>query len=302
MAGRNATGTVGAKVKNKRTPKVAKTATKCNRSQDRSRQDSPIPEVNQNQNSTEENVPDKGINPPSTKIRKVMIKNKVDVVQPELSKATNVEEELDYEDVDLVQPDHVVVSVTANDENEFNMDVEGNDDSDNEPLTDPEIVLTIQTRPQHNLNQPDNQQQTQPINDNCNSFRKDLNQPSTSGLDFDSLKTNPTFQTFVQKLVAEEVKQNKGKDRLMKTPEKSKHKEKGKEGELVKSPSDITLYAPALRCLAGESNNLNFQQKTATPFNVDNISKFIEDIRVRTPDGCNEAELSLSRDSEENTT
>ena len=66
MAGRNANGTAGAKVKNKRTPKVAKTATKCSQSQDRSRQDNPIPKVNQNQNSTEENVPDKGSNPPST--------------------------------------------------------------------------------------------------------------------------------------------------------------------------------------------------------------------------------------------
>ena len=78
-------------------------------------------------------------------MRKVLIKNKVDVVQPELIKATNVEEELDYKDADLVQPDHVAVLVTANDENEFNTDVEENDDSDNEPLADPEIVLTIQT-------------------------------------------------------------------------------------------------------------------------------------------------------------
>ena len=123
--------------------------------------------------------------------------------------------------------------------------------------------------------------------------------------EFEQLKGMPAFQTYVKKMVAEELRNKK-------TNDSNKHKVvkkrtrgdtpkgvRGKEGQramlgdcLIKSPSDTTIYAPALRQCSpkvGVVANLRginaeasevtgvVQQEALT----DQIIRFIEGIRMR---------------------
>ena len=165
--------------------------------------------------------------------------------------------------------DQVKVSVDSVEDMEFNTDVEDNIDSDNESLIQDETVTTpvMETSP------------TGTDDSRIISFKQRSN--DADNLDFDRLAANPAFQNFIQKLVANEVNQTKGagnREALPKTPERQP--KNGKRGELVKSPLDTTLYAPGLVNLGNKNIHQVQTHNHPLQFNIDNVSKFIEGIRV----------------------
>ena len=112
-------------------------------------------------------------------------------------------------------------------------------------------------------------------------------------------KKNPAFNKYVQKLVAKETSENPNSTQVhqqsfeFKTPEK-----RGKKGskllkitDIVKSPSDTTIYVPALNKIT--PNAILFTSNKATSpvsqeicqnenqFTVDKISEFIQGIQVK---------------------
>ena len=112
------------------------------------------------------------------------------------------------------------------------------------------------------------------ISDEEISFKKQKEAPQQSdGEQFSELHSNPAFETFIKNLVAQEMKQSEEKKRKVPaqksetfqsplskigTPKLQGSKGKGKtSGEFVKSPSDTTIYAPALARGAAENVVLN---------------------------------------------
>ena len=93
-------------------------------------------------------------------------------------------------------------------------------------------------------------------------------------------------------MVAKEVQQSRqgsqNDNNELSTPvKKTPVKNKGKSNEVVKSPSDMTIYAPALAKLSSPlreqvigSKPNNVQHNTQPRFSVDNVARFIEDIRM----------------------
>ena len=188
-----------------------------------------------------------------------------------------VQFELDYDEI--AAQDRVVLSVQPGDEGEFNMDNEENADSDNESLHG-------QIEPDRVLDAPG----TSPVADSVAtdeiiSFNSQpVHKDNPSEMEFEQLKSNPAFQNYVQKLISDELKTSRMAEKNQKTPEKWKIQNKGKNSELIKSPSDTTIYAPALNRITRVNNpELNQLNNISVPFTVDNISKFIEEIRVAPP-------------------
>ena len=228
-------------------------------------------EQNKNSNSTQ-------ITEPAEKVRKKSNRQKSGnkVLKPtnavcQMEQSFNQDnslQELDYED-DL-PIDGIAVSVSQREDQEFNTDGEDNVDSDNESL----IAINEQTA----------------VSQNEEDDREVVFKSSQSN--FDELKSNPAFQDYVQKLVSEQLKGECDKQK-QKTPDKRKVCRKGKDNDIIKSPSDTTLYAPALRRISGNGQQrINIAPQPSFPFSVDNISKFIEEIRVRQDDVREEMEQS----------
>ena len=104
-------------------------------------------------------------------------------------------------------------------------------------------------------------------------------------MQFNHLKGNPAFQNYIQELVAKEVRLKE-----QRTPEKQSAMSPGGKNNNVnrniKSPSDTTLYTPALAQNSPNNNVFtlgNNMIHRKEPFNVDQISKIVENIRAQTP-------------------
>ena len=197
--------------------------------------------------------------------------------------------ELDYDDVDIGNQDDVLVSVDPREEKEFpaeGEDVEENADSDNESLTNPNALLDENDNTERVVT-PISLTTQSIASEDIVSFRVPQGQQmEQSQINFDSLKSNPAFQTYVQKLVTDQVNQVNQQTRSDKTPDKNPCKRGNNDNKLVKSPSDTTLYAPALKRLSLRDKEINAEHERQTLgllFMVDDISKFIEGIRVNQP-------------------
>ena len=123
------------------------------------------------------------------------------------------------------------------------------------------------------------------------------------------LSTNPAFSRYMQKLVSEEVNarmvnQSPAATATVSAAPATPSRARGQNPvktptvgmNVIKSPSDTTLYAPALRCAKRVNVDQNVSQQldmnihdggrgvnnASNKFTVDNLSKFIEEIRMKT--------------------
>ena len=138
-------------------------------------------------------------------------------VTPELPGQTGVETHYS---------DHVVTSVDPCKEDELDSDIEDPSDDDNE-------VLTVRRSPQNKImEKPQNEWDSA-------SGAEDL-----MDSDMEKLTRHPVFASYIQKLVAKEIRSEKTKEREAKTNTPAKRST----GIplCVKSPSDTTIYMPAL--------------------------------------------------------
>ena len=110
------------------------------------------------------------------------------------------------------------------------------------------------------------------------------NAPDQTGAALEQqVRSNPEIQQIVKAMVQEELRVELKKDRgtgtntgsaASQTP-KIPDKRVKTTVSLVKSPSDTTLYAPALRRVEVREDNLNRQREL-----IDKISNFVEDVRL----------------------
>ena len=196
MPNSNHPGGRGKCVKEDEGLKSPKTASKHNRSKSRSRQTDPN-EQNSNVNST-------ATTSPRVKVRKTNKKLKETSMYPSCS--DNVDQaDLQSVLVEQISPDQIAVSIHAAEENEFNTDQEENADSDNESLheeTDSMAFERVVTPIQG---------QSPIIDDNDSevvSFNRQKHSQTEMELDFDKLAANLAFHSYVEKLVAKQVRQS----------------------------------------------------------------------------------------------
>ena len=179
--------------------------------------------------------------------------------------------------------DTVELGLNPTEDMEFNTDHE-NVDSDNESLPEQEsendqVEYETVTTPTEELNPCDRDVDVESV--------VTFKQSNGDQLNFEQLSNNPAFVNYVQKLVAKQVRDKRTKNTPKSTPKNTP--KKGNLGEassnlinVTKSPSDTTIYAPALQKITNRAcQNLTTD---APLFSVDNISKFIEGIRVQQED------------------
>ena len=143
-------------------------------------------------------------------------------------------EQMDQLD-DLNHPDHVKVSVDASEDKEFSTDDE---DLEIESESENEIVVADRTN-----------DQDLDVSANTEVFLNNngLSGAATVSTNFDHLKENPAFQDYVKSLVAKEMKgcgSGGSKSPVKGTPVKLENTYNA--NRLVKSPSNTTIYVPAL--------------------------------------------------------
>ena len=196
------------------------------------------------------------------------------------------------------QADHVKLAVTTTEDAEFENEHDLNHDSEIKsegelyPSANDESVESASGT----LNVPD----TMSDPDQEVEFRQDLVQPSPGSQlrsaevdvgDLEKLSNHPAFSSYIQKLVAAEVAKagvasvpagtsdvvpgNHG-NRLVVTPRWAS----GKNQNIVKSPSDTTIYTPALKKAAVEKAMSPLRLNSLRTDNVEVISQFLEDVRV----------------------
>ena len=189
--------------------------------------------------------------------------------------------------------DNVRVAVSAIEDQEFAMD-------DDDSSGDAQVVTPIFDEEDEQFDSIDSEvgfkQQREEFNkaDSKENKQDKVTEEIEEGdsLDLQCLQSNPAFQSYVQKLVAKEISAQKQKDvpnqKGKRTLQKQVGRKSGNDLLIVKSPSDTTIYAPGLNKISEpiQSPVLEIQQnkfivtKNTPTFTVDNISKFIEGIRV----------------------
>ena len=132
--------------------------------------------------------------------------------------------------------------------------------------------------------------------------------------DFDKWKNNPAFERYIQGMVAKELEQERRKSNVVKrnpaqvrgspvrTPVKSKVvKNKGMVNDgVIKSPSDTTIYAPALcretdRYQVAMNSILNVSNdKHELPVD-DQVAKFIEGVRIESQNNARTSQTEPRR-------
>ena len=158
-------------------------------------------------------------------------------------------------------PDHVKVSVNANEENEFASEGEEELESDTETLPSEAIPGILESDSVVTFN----------VNTGCRTVSSKA--PVTGGMEsdqFQHLESNPAFQRYIQGLVAKEVQAN----RTSGTPVKEGRDDNFNSNRIMKSPSDTMIYAPLL-----VRKDVNLNRKQDTPIE-EQVSRFVENIRL----------------------